>query len=302
MWISMITESHRPNARLRGCFGSASLQGPGSAVATTNCPGEQPKLRTESSFTTSVNSPCQKETRFAALQTNSALMSRIGTDSLQVWTKPGHKGGFTFVEALAIILVLALIASILTPMLARARQKANQTTCTANLQRIGQALQSYAEANQDRLPGPVSPLAQASYDLNSEHQLICFLAPQLGCPKPSKDRVTAQVLLCPAAAPRASESASPVSPSSYVLNTSLKTTEGARVYPFGSPGQPESPPLKLSALAVTAPPHQTAALSDADKANVNPTLKGWGELPYKPIHGKFRNQLYFDGHVAEKPW
>ena len=40
------------------------------------------------------------------------------------------------------------------------------------------------------------------------------------------------------------------------------------------------------------------AISDVDKANVDPTVGWWNDLPYGPVHGGTRNHLYFDWHVA----
>ncbi|GMW01305.1 MAG: hypothetical protein AMXMBFR84_24420 [Candidatus Hydrogenedentota bacterium] len=60
--------------------------------------------------------------------------------------------GFTVMELMSVIAIIGVLAAILLPALARAREAARRTSCMSNLAQIGMAMQMYARENQGSLP------------------------------------------------------------------------------------------------------------------------------------------------------
>jgi prepilin-type N-terminal cleavage/methylation domain-containing protein/prepilin-type processing-associated H-X9-DG protein len=65
--------------------------------------------------------------------------------------------GFTLIELLVVIAILAILAAILFPVFAQAREKARTTTCVSNCRQIATALMMYAQDFDENLPGFPDP-------------------------------------------------------------------------------------------------------------------------------------------------
>jgi prepilin-type processing-associated H-X9-DG protein/prepilin-type N-terminal cleavage/methylation domain-containing protein len=72
--------------------------------------------------------------------------------------------GFTLVELLVVIGIIAILLGIIMPAVSRARQQAQSLKCLANLRTLGQAFQMYASANRNCLPYPTTQLITTSGD------------------------------------------------------------------------------------------------------------------------------------------
>ncbi|HOQ30130.1 MAG TPA: prepilin-type N-terminal cleavage/methylation domain-containing protein [Armatimonadota bacterium] len=55
-----------------------------------------------------------------------------------------RQAGFTLIELLVVIAIIAILAAILFPVFARARENARKSSCLSNCKQLGMALMQYA--------------------------------------------------------------------------------------------------------------------------------------------------------------
>jgi prepilin-type N-terminal cleavage/methylation domain-containing protein len=67
-------------------------------------------------------------------------------------TPSRKRTGFTLIELLVVIAIIAILAAILFPVFARARENARRASCQSNLKQIGLAVYQYTQDYDEKCP------------------------------------------------------------------------------------------------------------------------------------------------------
>jgi prepilin-type N-terminal cleavage/methylation domain-containing protein/prepilin-type processing-associated H-X9-DG protein len=97
------------------------------------------------------------------------------------------RSGFTLIELLVVIAIIAILAAILFPVFARAREKARQTSCLNNVKQIALGLQMYSADYDDRLPGYRN---NAIHSIKWQHMILPYVKNEQLYLCPSGERPT----------------------------------------------------------------------------------------------------------------
>lgn len=223
---------------------------------------------------------------------------------LSVPMTPRRPSGFTLVELLTVIAIVALLAGLMLPAFHAYRAKADLATGLSNLRQIGVAVQSYASENNQFLPCVFSG-QNPWYRKWSTNSLGQNLWRYLGAPAPNDQWQEAKVL----GSPPYFRARSANNVNNLYLNFSVPSATNTNVTfsPWGNPTGGAAP-MKLLHLS-QAGLSRTWAMVDVDKTLIDnpppptrPFRPGWySALPDKPMYGSMRTFLYFDWSAKAVP-
>ena len=183
--------------------------------------------------------------------------------------------GFTLIEILVVIAIIAILASLLLPALAKTTAKAKQTRCINNLRSLGSGFASYQGDNQMRFPSvadtvEINPQASGPADwMTAIEKYVPYDKKVYLC---EENKTAAGVVVSWAS------SADATHVTNYGINQWLRET-GA----MGQVATPMACPL----------PIKTALLIDWNA----PSLKSDATAPTVLAHDDMPNILFIDGHA-----
>jgi prepilin-type processing-associated H-X9-DG protein len=194
-----------------------------------------------------------------------------------------------------------------------AKEKGYRTQCVNNFKQLAVAIQLYADDHGDQLPGPVWQGFYEEYDNVDYKRLSYYIATYMGLPGAQATPQDAPLARCPSAARHWTDADSgtdlmaldrPLSYIASVVVTNINSGTVTRPFgypnsalPYGMQSSNEAPKL----LHEIYNPTLSWALTDADQSNAVPAASYYSYLPETPCHGKARNQLFFDWHIAAVP-
>lgn len=207
--------------------------------------------------------------------------------------------GFTLIELLVVIAIIAILAAILFPVFALARDAARKATCQSNLKQIAAATLMYAQDYDDLFPN------HSFTNWQTTHGRAGYVVDDWTNPASPTNWArniqpyvkNRQIMVCPTAAQWATGSVITQPPISYIYNgfSASRSTS-------------EAPQPADTVLAYDA--RQKASWATANPAGAAGGTGWWGAWVQTSMQPAHQNQnyagnyvaLYQDGHVKTMKW
>jgi prepilin-type N-terminal cleavage/methylation domain-containing protein/prepilin-type processing-associated H-X9-DG protein len=218
--------------------------------------------------------------------------------------------GFTLSELLVVIAIVAVLAAMLLPALASAKERSKGAVCMSNLRQVGIAVRSYADDNAGNIPfGPKAPPFLSPFDLypstGAPTSLISLGsgAPvALGLLLQSYVASQPRVLFCPSSDQAVNADAQLAQVGVSQAQCSYYYRHAGNTALFDNPDSPFVPNhIKLDSLGINRNGQPIRALSIDSEFLCSASLAPYNVVPSTHHQQVYANILFSDGHVVTRP-
>ncbi|HEV7924057.1 MAG TPA: prepilin-type N-terminal cleavage/methylation domain-containing protein [Verrucomicrobiae bacterium] len=224
--------------------------------------------------------------------------------------RPYNDRGFTLIELLVVIAIVAILAALLLPGLASAKERSKGAACLSNLRQIGLAIRSYADDSSGNIPyGPKAPSFTSAFDLypstGAPTSLISLSsgAPvALGLLLQSYVANQPKVLFCPSSDQFLNSDAQLAQVGVGQAQCGYYYRHAGNTALFDNSANPFAPThIKLDNLGANRNGFPIRALAIDTEFLCSPTLAPYNVLPSTHHQQVYANILFADGHTAGRP-
>ncbi len=216
--------------------------------------------------------------------------------------------GFTLIELLVVIAIIAILAAILFPVFAQAREKARQSACASNVRQIGIAFMAYAQDYDETLPLGNYPNPVTTDNIGWQYQIDPYIKANFPDQVGTAAGKSLSIYVCP---DFVSTSADSRPSSSYHTNRAYFGTLETLValqyrIPAATLAQVKSPAQDIFLVEGADPPGTGAQCTWTEGADDPATYATYGNrmkecinryLVGRQRHSAGSNYLLGDGHV-----
>jgi prepilin-type N-terminal cleavage/methylation domain-containing protein/prepilin-type processing-associated H-X9-DG protein len=192
-----------------------------------------------------------------------AIIASIG--GIRRSTRPG----FTLIELLVVIAIIAILAAILFPVFAQAREKARSSTCLSNQKQLGTAMSMYIQDYDERFPNWRTVVPKSEANPNGKITWVENMQPY------AKNK---QIWICPSdnisSVPKAQLGGGTVALNSYWLNAHIFRWSGS------SPGAPPSVTLAEVTYPATSIVYCDGPVNDGQHVWPGPPVEWCGKVAW----------------------